>query len=57
MSAAATPISTSGGGVPEINDARIWVKLVDPVAPYIHATPYRMNAVAKDPNRKYFNAA
>src|SRR5580704_17424982 len=29
--------------------------LVDPVAPNISATPYRKNAVANDPSRKYFN--
>ena len=29
--------------------------LVDPVAPNIIATPYRKNAVANEPRRKYFN--
>src|SRR5215470_14585751 len=28
---------------------------VDPVAPNISATPYRKNAVANDPSRKYFS--
>ena len=29
--------------------------LVDPVAPNIIATPYRKNAVANEPKRKYFS--
>ena len=29
--------------------------LVDPVAPNISATPYRKNAVANEPRRKYFS--
>ena len=30
---------------------------VVPVAPYIIAIPYRKNAVANDPSRKYFSEA
>src|SRR5581483_126104 len=56
MSAAATPISVSGGGAAEASIRRISVRLVDPVAPYIQAIPYRRNAVANEPSRKYFRA-
>src|SRR5579863_2620875 len=32
-------------------------RLVEPVAPYTNAMPYRKNAVANEPSRKYFTAA
>src|ERR1700756_999763 len=38
-------------------DCSLWAMmsmLVDPVAPNIKATPYRKNAVANEPSRKYF---
>src|SRR5690242_5871623 len=56
ISAAATPIKASGGGAPEVSTRRISVRLVDPVAPYIHEMPYSRKAVAKEPSRKYFSA-
>src|SRR5579859_1008765 len=41
-------------------DCSLWAMmsmLVDPVAPNIKATPYRKNAVANEPSRKYFSDA
>src|SRR5271154_1182078 len=35
----------------------IWLMFVEPVAPNINATPYRKNAVANDPSRKYLSEA
>src|ERR1700723_467408 len=35
----------------------IWSMLVNPVAPNMSATPYRKNAVANDPRRKYLSEA
>src|SRR5580692_1719609 len=49
----ATPTKARIGMSPERNASPITVMLVEPVAPNISATPYRKNAVANEPSRKY----
>src|SRR5579864_6332484 len=51
--AANTSISTG----PDCSRWAMMSMLVDPVAPNMSATPYKKNAVANEPSRKYFNDA
>src|SRR5580658_1840783 len=51
----ATATNASNGIGPAPNVPLIWSIFVEPVAPNINATPYRKNAVANEPSRKYFN--
>src|SRR5580704_13002125 len=51
----ATATYASSGIGPDCKAARMESMLVDPVAPNINATPYRKNAVANEPSRKYFS--
>ena len=53
----ATATNASKGIGAACSDLLIRSMLVDPVAPNINATPYRKNAVANDPSRKYFSDA
>ena len=48
------PTYASSGVGPEFNAWLITRMLVEPVAPNIKATPYKKNAVANEPSRKYF---
>src|SRR5258708_4815655 len=51
----ATATYTSGAIGPEARACVIASMFVEPVAPNIIATPYRKNAVANDPSRKYLS--
>src|SRR5271155_1202588 len=51
----ATPTYARSGISRERRVSAITVMLVEPVAPNISATPYRKNAVANDPSRKYLS--
>ena len=53
----ATATNASNGIGPLCKLLLIWSIFVDPVAPNINATPYRKNAVANDPSKKYFSEA
>src|ERR1700733_2344732 len=50
----ATAINASEGIGAPCNVPLMMSILVEPVAPKIKATPYKKNAVANDPRRKYF---
>ena len=49
----AVAVKTSAPDFPLPRVAAICGMLVDAVAPYIKATPYKKKAVAKEPRRKY----
>src|SRR5579863_4342332 len=51
----ATATNASNGTGPAWSVPLIWLIFVDPVAPNISATPYKKNAVANEPSRKYFS--
>src|ERR1700683_5521783 len=51
----ATATNASNGTGPARNVPPIVSMCVEPVAPNINATPYRKNAVANEPSRKYFS--
>src|ERR1700734_2443511 len=53
----ATATNASNGIGPLCKVLLISSMFVDPVAPNINATPYRKNAVANDPSKKYFSEA
>src|SRR5215831_17160703 len=51
----ATAVYTSAPDVPPRSAAAMASVAVEPVAPNISATPYKKNAVANEPSRKYFS--